>query len=63
VITLRLEKKAAYALKLTELARVLDVWAKAITPKTAEPVEPVPEAVQPPCEADAGVNSASNPAA
>jgi hypothetical protein len=38
----REEKRAAYALKLTELARVLEVWAKAITPKTVEREEAVP---------------------
>jgi ParB-like chromosome segregation protein Spo0J len=44
------KKREEYAAKLTELARLLTLWAKAITPTAA-----VAEAVQPPCEVGAGV--------
>jgi ParB family chromosome partitioning protein len=43
LMTLREEKKAAYALKLTELARVLEAWANAITPNTTKPEDAVPD--------------------
>jgi hypothetical protein len=52
---LREDRKVAYALKLTELARVLEVWANTITPKTVEPEVAVPDAVRPPCEVGTGV--------